>query len=280
MYHLLRCKLFRRALIRKACNLGRFFSKFCMMMRAETGSTTPGRPPAAFHTTHWSVVLAATRGNDDRAREALARLCQIYWYPLYAYIRRQGYSAHDAQDLTQAFFARLLERDTLVSASRELGRFRTFILTALKRFLVSEWRHARAQKRGGGFELLSLDWAAAEQRFDLEPASYASPDKLFEKQWALAVLSDVLKHLEAEYRTAGKSELFAALQPTLMGRRESQPYAELASMLGSTESAMKVAVHRLRKRYRELMRREIAETLDDPKDVEAELRYLFQVLAG
>lgn len=250
------------------------------MTRAETGSAAPAGPRATFNTTHWSVVLAATRGDDTCAREALARLCQTYWYPLYAYVRRRGHSAHDAQDLTQAFFAKLLERDSLVSVSRELGKFRTFILTAMKRFLASEWKYANAQKRGGGQELLSLDWAAAEERFDLEPATNSTPDKLFEKQWAMTVLNDVLKRLEQEYQTAGKAEFFAALKQTLMGRRETQPYAELAAKLAMSESAVKVNVHRLRKRYRELMHVEIAGTVEGPQEVEEELRHLFHVLAG
>jgi RNA polymerase sigma factor (sigma-70 family) len=243
-------------------------------------SSTAPSPRATFNTTHWSVVVTATCGNDDRARAALTRLCQTYWYPLYAYVRRRGHTAHDAQDLTQAFFAQILERQSLVRASPELGKFRTFILTALNRFLVSEWRQANAQKRGGGRDLLSLDWAAAEERFDLEPSSNASPDKLFEKQWALTVLDDVLKRLEEEYKTAGRTELFRELKQTLMGRRETQPYTELAAKLGLSESAIKVNVHRLRKRYRELIRLELAATVEDPHDVEAELHYLFRVLAG
>jgi RNA polymerase sigma-70 factor (ECF subfamily) len=248
------------------------------MMHAS--STAPSRQGATFNTTHWSVVVTATHGEDDRARAALTSLCQTYWYPLYAYVRRRGHSAHDAQDLTQAFFAQILERQSLAKASRELGKFRTFILTALNRFLVSEWRQAKAQKRGGGRDLLSLDWAAAEERFDLEPSSHASPDKLFEKQWALTVLDDVLKRLEQEYQSAGRTELFTQLKQTLMGRREAQPYNELAAKLGLSESAIKVNVHRLRKRYRELIRIELAATVEDPQEVEAELHYLFQVLAG
>jgi len=249
-------------------------------MRTETGSSAPAGPRAAFNTTHWSVVLAVTQGDTSCAREALAKLCQTYWYPLYAYIRRRGYSAYDSQDLTQAFFARLLAGDFLASATPRLGRFRSFVLTALKRFLTSEWRHQRAQKRGGGLELLSLDWAAAEERFDLEPATQVSPDKLFEKHWAMTVLDDVLKRLEQEHEAAGKTELFAELKQTLLGQRAAQPYAELALKLGLTEGAVKVTVHRLRKRYRELIREEIAGTPEDPREVEAELRHLFQALAG
>jgi RNA polymerase sigma-70 factor (ECF subfamily) len=250
------------------------------MTRAEPGSSAPIRPQAAFNTTHWSVVLAATHSDSPRARNALAKLCQAYWYPLYAYVRRYGYSAPDAQDLTQAFFAQLLARESLASATPELGKFRSFILTAMKNFLASEWKQGMAQKRGGGSQMLSLDWAAAEERFDLEPATHSSPDKLFERQWALTVLGDVLNQLEREYQSEGKGDLFAALKQALLGMRESQPYAELAIRLGMSESAVKVTVHRLRKRYRKLIRDEIANTLDDPKDVDEEMRYLFQVLAG
>ena len=249
-------------------------------MRAETGSSALLRPQAAFKTTHWSVVLAVTHSDSPRAREALAKLCQTYWYPLYAYVRRRGYSAPDAQDLTQAFFEQLLERRSLAGATPGLGKFRSFLLTAMKHFLASQWKHGRAQKRGGGAPVLSLDWAAAEKRFDLEPATQESPDKLFEKQWALTLLSDVLTRLGREYQSEGKTEWFAALRQTLLGLRESQPYAELAVKLGLSEGAIKVAVHRLRKRYRELIREEIAKTLEDAREVEAEMRDLFQVLLG
>lgn len=249
-------------------------------MHAQPGSSAPAGPQAAFNTTHWSVVLALSQGDSARAREAMANLCQTYWYPLYAYVRRRGYSAPDAQDLTQAFFARLLAHDSMATATPTLGRFRTFMLTAMQRFLASEWKQEHAQKRGGGLELLSLDWVAAEERFDLEPATHASPDKLFEKQWAVTLLDDVLKRLETEYQNDGKTALFAGLKQTLLGQRESQPYAELAGRLGLSEGAIKVAVHRLRKRYRELVRDQIAGTIEDPREIEAELRHLFQALAG
>jgi RNA polymerase sigma-70 factor (ECF subfamily) len=251
------------------------------MTTDETASSTlPARQPV-FATTHWSVVLTAgTHHDTTRARAALARLCQVYWYPLYTYVRRRGHNAHDAQDLTQAFFEQLLRRQSLASADPERGRFRSFILTAMNHFLTSEWKKAVAQKRGAGSPNLSLDWAAAEQRFDLEPASGAAPDRIFEKQWALTLLAEVLNRLEHEFQADGKAELFAALKETLLGRRESQPYAELAKSLGINESAVKVAVHRLRRRYRELIRAEIANTLDDSGEVEAELRYLFQVLSN
>lgn len=247
----------------------------------ETASSTlPARQPV-FATTHWSVVLTAgTHSDTTRAQDALARLCQVYWYPLYAYVRRRGHNAHDAQDLTQAFFEQLLRRQSLAAADPERGRFRSFILVAMNHFLANEWKKVVAQKRGGGSQHLSLDWATAEQRFDLEPATTAAPDRIFEKQWALALLGEVLNRLEREYRAEGKAELFAAIKETLLGRHESQPYAELAVALGTNENALKVAVHRLRRRYRELIRAEIANTLDHSEDVEAEMRHLFQVLAG
>jgi RNA polymerase sigma factor (sigma-70 family) len=243
-------------------------------------STVPARQPM-FATTHWSVVLTAgTHRDTTRARDALARLCRVYWYPLYAYVRRRGHNAPDAQDLTQSFFEQLLRRRSLAAADPERGRFRSFLLTAMNHFLASEWKKAVARKRGGGERNLSLDWAAAERRFDLEPATTLAPDRLFEKQWAWTLLDEVLSRLEREYRAEGRGELFAAIKETLMGRRESQPYAELARALGMNEGALKVAVHRLRKRYRELIRAEIANTLDYSEDIEAEMRYLFQALGG
>lgn len=235
---------------------------------------------AVFVTTQWSVVLTAGRTDTRRARAALEKLCQTYWYPLYNYVRRRGHSPEDAQDLTQEFFAQLLKRQFLAIADPDLGRFRSFLLTAMNHFLANEWSKARAQKRGGGLPNLSLDWAAAEKRFDLEPADNSAPDKIFEKQWALTLLGEVLSRLECEYQSEGKTELFAALKQTLMGTRESQPYAELVARLGMNEGAVKVAVHRLRKRYRELIRDEIAGTLDGMQDVEDEMRHLFSVLAG
>jgi len=249
------------------------------MIATESGSSAPARRQPVFATTHWSVVLAVSQTDTVRARDALSRLCQTYWYPLYAYVRRRGHSPHDAQDLTQAFFARLLEHHSLATADPERGRFRSFILTAMNHFLASEWKRECAQKRGGGIPALSLDLAAAEERFDLEPATQASPDRIFEKQWALALLAEVLHRLEQEYQQEGRADLFAALKQTLLGSRESQPYAELAPKLGLNESALKVTVHRLRKRYRELIRDEIARTLDHGQEVDTELRYLFQVLA-
>jgi RNA polymerase sigma factor (sigma-70 family) len=244
--------------------------------------STGGLKPleARFVTTHWSVVLAAG-GNEDTTRSttALARLCQTYWYPLYAYVRRRGYSAHDAQDLTQEFFAHLLERQAFTKADPARGRFRSFLLTALNHFLINEWEKARAQKRSSG-QLISLDLASAEGRFDLEPVDRSSPDSIFAKTWAVALLEEVLNQLEAEYGQAGKAELFAVLKQTLTGARETQPYAYLAEQLGMNEGAIKTAVHRLRKRYRELLHIEVTNTLANPEDAAQEMRDLFAALAG
>jgi RNA polymerase sigma-70 factor (ECF subfamily) len=237
----------------------------------------PGHP-AGFGTTHWSVVLAAGRSDTTRAREALGRLCQSYWYPLYAYVRRRGHPTHDAQDLTQEFFARFLERQSVAAADPERGRFRSFILTAMNHFLISEWNKARAQKRGGDRQIFSMELAVAEERFNQEPADNATPEKLFERQWALTLLNEVLNRLEDEYRGAGKNDVFLALKETLTGTRESQPYEGLAAKLGMNEGAIKVAVHRLRRRYRELIRAEIASTLDFSQDIDEEMRHLFSAL--
>jgi RNA polymerase sigma-70 factor (ECF subfamily) len=247
--------------------------------QASTRGESPVRRPV-FVTTHWSVVLAAGRNDTTRARDALAHLCQSYWYPLYAYVRRRGHAAHDAQDLTQEFFARLLERHTLAAADPERGRFRSFLLTAMNHFLANEWKKERSQKRGGRYPILSLDLAAAEQRYDLEPADDCSPDRLFDRQWANTLLEQVLDRLEEEYRADGKVSLFDALKQSIAGSRESQPYAELATKLNMNEGAIKVSVHRLRKRYRELLLAEIANTVSAPEDAADELKHLFQSLAG
>lgn len=237
------------------------------------------RPPARFATTRWSVVLDAGRAEAVEARDALANLCGTYWFPLYAHVRRRGYNSHDAQDLTQEFFARLLERGTLGRADPTRGRFRSFILAVLDRFLQDEWKKRRAQKRGGGRDLVSLDVVAAEQRLELESLDALAPDKAFDRHWAQALLDRVMQQLEDDYRREGKAEMFAALRSTLGGARESQPYAELAAQLGSSEGAMKVAVHRLRKRYRARLESEVADTVATADDVSTELRHLLGAMA-
>lgn len=239
--------------------------------------------PAAFVTTHWSVVLAAGRTADTtQARDALARLCQTYWHPLYAYVRRLGNSPPDAQDLTQEFFARLLAKNHLADADESRGRFRSFLLASFKHFLANEWDKAHAQKRGGGQIPIPIDVAGAETTCHsfVEPADPASAEKIFERRWALTLLDQVLRRLRNEYTSSDRAELFEQLKPTLTEASRSVRYAEIAERLDTTEGAVKVAVHRLRQRYRELLRAEIAETVSAPEEVEDELRNLFAALSG
>ncbi len=242
------------------------------------------RPPAGeaagFRTTHWSVVLAARQGDDTQARLALSRLCRTYWYPLYAYARRRGLTPHDAQDLTQEFFARLLEKGWLADVGREKGRFRSFLLSAMNHFLANQWVRLKARKRGGGLAMVPLDAAEAEDRYKLEPADPATPETVFQRRWALTLLDEVLGHLQQEYAGAGKGALFEALKPTLTGDQDLPAYTELGRRLDLTEGAVKVAIHRLRRRYREVLRAEIAQTVDTPEAVDEELRELFQALTS
>lgn len=242
-------------------------------------STEVGGRAGAFVTTHWSVVLAAGRSDTTRAQSALATLCQAYWYPLYAYVRRRGHNPHDAQDLTQEFFARLLEHNWLARASHERGRFRTFLLSALSHFLANEWDKAHAQKRGGAVQLVPLQLDTAETRYGAEPPDSVTPEQCYERRWALALLERVLTRLGDEYRSQQKAELFEALKPCLAGERQTQPYASVATKLGMSEGAVKVAVHRLRHSYREILKDEIAQTVSRPEEVEEEMRYLLTVLA-
>jgi len=244
------------------------------------GTDPPSLPEARFLTTHWTEVLAAGRNDTTRARMALAQLCETYWYPLYVYVRRRGHALHDAQDLTQEFFARLLAHNWLARADHAKGRFRTFLLTAMERFLANEWDKVRAQKRGGGQQFVPVQFDTAETRYGIEPADGRTPEQAFERRWALTLLDSVLQQLEAEFRAQGKAELFAALQPCLVGDRERLPYQELARQSGLSEGALRVAVHRLRGRYRELLRAEIANTVASAEEVDAEMRHLFNVLAG
>jgi RNA polymerase sigma-70 factor (ECF subfamily) len=231
-----------------------------------------------FATTHWSVVLAARDRAAPQSREALAALCAAYWYPLYAYIRRRGHDADQAQDLTQEFFARLLEKDYLQVVDRAKGKFRSFLLAACQHFLCNEYDRARARKRGGGRASISLDFQAAEGRYGLEPAHSLTPEKLFERRWALTLLDQVLGRLRDEMIHAGREKLFETLKVVLMGEKASIPYRQLAKELDLSEGSIKVAVHRLRKRYRELLREEIERTLDESVQVEEEIRDLFAAL--
>ncbi len=231
-----------------------------------------------FKTTHWSLVLAAAGSEDSHGRQALAEFCQVYWYPLYAFVRRQGHGPHDAQDLTQAFFTRLLEKDYLSDVDRSKGKFRSFLLVALKHFLLHEWARAKTLKRGGGHKLVSLDALAAETRYSREPADNITPERLFEQRWALTLLDHVLARLGEEYEATGKWGVFEQLKGCLTGGRDVPSYAGLAGRLGLTEGAFKVAVHRLRRRYREVLREEIARTVADPAEIDDEIRQLFSAL--
>jgi RNA polymerase sigma-70 factor (ECF subfamily) len=250
------------------------------MATDESGGHTEDRPQPLFVTTHWSVVLAAAHGDTTRAADALAHLCTIYWYPLYAYARRRGYSPPDAQDLTQEFFARLLQGNWVAQADQHRGRFRSFLLSAMKHFMVNEWNKAQTQKRGGGQPILSLNDDSAEHRYRLEPAETATPESLFERGWALTLLEGVLARLEKEYRNEDKQAWMEAMRPALATDRGALNYADMAHKLGITEAAARVAVHRLRQRYRQLIRAEVASTVASPEEVEAEMRHLFQVLTN
>jgi len=236
--------------------------------------------PHVFATTHWSVVLAA-RGSDlPEAAAALEELCRAYWYPLYAYVRRKGHGPHDAQDLTQEFFARLLKKNYVAQADRERGRFRTYLLAALTHFLADEWDKARRLKRGGDREIISFDAASAEERYQVEPIDQLDAAKLFERRWVTTLFDKVLVRLEEEFRDSGKGELFDGLKISLLAEDSGLSYAEVGGRLSLTETAANQAVHRMRRRYRELFREEIAQTVAGPGEVEDELKHLFAVLSG
>jgi len=242
-------------------------------------STTEAKPRNYFATTHWSVVLSAGHSETTRGRNALAALCETYWYPLYAYVRRQGHSPHDAEDLTQGFFARLLETESLAGVSPEKGKFRTFLLVALKRFLTNEWHHANSQKRGGGSFRVPLQGHTAETRYVAEPSEQLTAEKLYERRWALTLLDRVLSRLSDEFNAVGKKEQFEKLKPYLMAERESIPYAEAVVVLGMNEGSIKVAVYRLRRRFRQLFREEVAHTVARPEEIDEEIRHLLAVFS-
>jgi RNA polymerase sigma-70 factor (ECF subfamily) len=208
----------------------------------------------------------------------MAELCRIYWYPLYAYVRHRGYGAQDAEDLTQEFFARILAKDYLASVDRSKGKFRSFLLASLKHFLANEWDRAHAQKRGGGQVTVPLDGAGAETRYSLEPTHDITPEKLFERQWAITVLEQVMARLKREFVAGGKAHLFETLKTFLAGDETSSTYAQAAGKLAMTEGAVKVAIHRMRRRYRELLREEIAHTVAGPGEIADEIRCLLRCL--
>jgi len=233
-----------------------------------------------FATTHWTVVLAAGQRSTPQSDRALEELCKTYWFPLYAYVRRRGHTKEDAEDLTQAFFARFLARNYLESLRAERGRFRAFLLASLKHFLANEWDKSRRQKRGGGVAPLSLDWQTADTQFQIAATNEPGPDQAFDREWAVTLLGRVIERLQAECAAEGKTQLFAQLKIFLTVGKGEQSHAEAARELGMEETAVRVAVHRLRKRYRQLLRDEIAQTLANAADVDEEMRALFGAFAG
>jgi RNA polymerase sigma-70 factor (ECF subfamily) len=237
----------------------------------------PGGAGDYFATTRWTVVVSAGKQDSPHAQQALEELCETYWYPLYVYVRRQGQSKEDAEDLTQGFFARFLRKNYIETLDSNRGKFRAYLLASLKHFLASEWEHARRQKRGGDAVHLSLDWQTAEARYQGERADHLSPDRIYDREWALTLLERVIQRLKEECRAEGKERLFEELKGALTADRD-RVGREAATKLGMQEGALRVAVHRLRRRYRELLREEIAQTLADKAQVDEELRALQEAL--
>lgn len=239
-----------------------------------------GRPAGAprFDTTRWSVVIAAGGTDSREVASALELLCKTYWYPLYAFVRRKGQGPEEACDLTQEFVTRLLEKNFLQTADPAKGRFRTFLLTAFERFLVNEWAREHRLKRGGGRKSVPLSAVEAEERYRFEPADAATPERFFERRWALTLLEQTMTLLREECSGSGRGPLFDAVKTILAGEAGAPAYAEIASRLGMTEGAVKTSVHRLRRRYGELLRAEIAQTVSDPADIDDEIRQLFHAL--
>ena len=233
-----------------------------------------------FQTTHWSVVVRAGQQASVQSAEALEKLCRTYWFPLYAYVRRRGYEPTEAQDLTQDFFIRFLEKGYLTHADRQKGKFRSFLLTALNHFLVNEWRRAQAIKRGGGGPLISLDDETAESRYAREAATHLTPEKVYERRWALTLLDQALGRLGEEFAAAGQGREFDRLRGFLTTEAGESRYAEVAEELGMTSGAVGAAVHRLRRRYRDLVREEIAHTVASPAEVDEEIRWLFTAVGS
>jgi RNA polymerase sigma factor (sigma-70 family) len=255
------------------CNLRSDFPKNIVMPHPADTCLPGGQP--VFATTRWSLVLAA--GREARSSgSALEQLCEAYWYPIYHFVRRQGRSTHDAQDLTQEFFARLLAGNWIAKADPARGRFRSFLLVMLKRFLAGQWERAQAQKRGAGRPHLALE--DAESRFLGSPC-HGTPEEAFDQHWALTLLDRALRDLRAEYERDGRGVVFETLKGCLTAAPDARPYADLGAALGLSEGAVKVAVHRLRERYREKLRAEIAQTVAGPSEVDAEMRHLVRVLA-
>jgi RNA polymerase sigma factor (sigma-70 family) len=248
------------------------------MLNKTTDASSEGSGPApgtsCFVTTRWTVVLAAGQPGQPQARKALEELCATYWYPLYAYARHHGHSREDAEDLVQGFFARFLDKNYLAGLSSERGKFRAFMLACLKHYLANEWDRAGRQKRGGHDTTLSLNWGEADHRYQIDPADQLSPDRLFDRAWAVILLERVLARLREEHAVAGKLAQFELLKPYITLGKSALPYAQAAAALGTNETAARVSVHRLRRRYRELLHEEVAQTLSRPDQVDEEMRAL------
>ncbi len=244
-------------------------------MTSEHSSQVGSTPGDVFATTHWTVVLAAGKRATPQSDAALEELCRTYWFPLYAYVRRRGHTKEDAEDLTQAFFARFLAKNYLAGLSAERGRFRAFLLASLKHFLINDWKKSQRQKRGGGEAPLSLDWQTADTKFQVASTTEPSPDKVFDREWALALLAKVIGRLQKECESGGREKLFEQLKIFLTTGKDESAQGKAAKALGMEEGAVRTAIHRLRKRYRQLLRDEIAQTLADAADVDEEMRALF-----
>jgi len=247
----------------------------------DTGGSDPATPSpkAGFVATRWTVVLAARDKVSPQLGEALESLCRAYWYPLYAYVRRLGHPTADAQDLTQEFFARLLAKEWLASADREKGRFRTFLVVALKRFLANEWDRLHREKRGGHAPHFPLDTEMAEARYQSEPALELTADRIYERRWALALLENTMNRLREEFGQANKAAEFERLKVFLTADKSAIACADVARELGMSEGAARVAAHRLRRRFREVFREEVAHTVASAEDVDEEFRHLLEALA-
>lgn len=248
------------------------------MSRPPENADSPAQPPAHFATTRWTVVMAARDKESPESDDALQALCSAYWPPLYSFVRRSGHSPHDAQDLTQEFFARLLQKDWLGAVERDRGRFRTFLIMAVKRFLANEWDKSQAARRGGGQTPVPLDTQFAENCYLADAGPSQSADHLYERHWALTLLEQAMARLRAEYESDGRGGDFEHLKTYLTASRGEIPYAQIAQELGASEGAARVAVHRLRKRFRDVFRTTVADTVSSAEEVDAEMRYVVEVL--